>query len=189
MEKQKAQEILNAARERGTIVCLYRSCYSNRFSAGFVLAISDHHVVIESVSPRGECDGWILRELDDLCRIDHSGRYEDKLLSFYRMRGQQHARDFLPETDGNSDLKLEMFVAARHHDYAVRIHTGADEDVEGFVKEVETNTVSIEKLDDYGQNDGECTFDMEVIEGITIGDDDLQDLKLLARWHDAPPLA
>ena len=187
MEKQKAQEILSAARERGAIVCLYRSCYSNRFSAGFVLAISDNHVVIESISPRGECDGWILRELDDLCRIDHNGRYEEKLLSFHRMRGQQHPGDFLPATDLNSDLKLEMFVAARHHDYAVRIHTGAEEDVEGFVKEVETNTVSIENFNEYGQNDGDCTFDMEAIEDITIGDDDLQDLKMLARWHDIPP--
>ncbi len=188
MEKQKAQEILSAARERGAIVCLYRSCYSNRFSAGFVLAISDNHVVIESVSPRGECDGWILRELDDLCRIDHSGRYEEKLLSFHRMRGEQHARDFLAATDLNSDLKLEMFMAARHHDYAVRVHTGAEEDIEGFVKEVETSIVSIEKLDEYGQNDGDCTFDMEVVEGIYIGDDELQDLKLLARWHDMPPV-
>ena len=156
--------------------------------AGFVLAISENHVVIESISPRGECDGWILRELDDLCRIDHSGRYEEKLLSFHQMRGGEHARDFLPATDFNSDLKVETFVAAQQHDYAVRIHTGGDDDVEGFVKDVDTNTVSIEKLDEYGQNDGDCTFDMESIEGIYIGDDDLQDLKLLARWQDIPPI-
>ena len=75
-------------------MCLYRSAYSSRFSAGFVLAISDRYVVIESVSPRGDGDGWILRALEDLCRIDHNGRYEEKLLSFYQLRGQAHPRDF-----------------------------------------------------------------------------------------------
>ncbi len=189
MEKQKAHEILGAAREQGAVVLLYRSCYSNRFSAGFVLAISDEHVVIESLSTRGECDGWILRELSDLCRIDHNGRYEEKLLSFHRLRGERHPQDFLPTADLSSNLKIEMFVAARQHDLAVRVHTGADDDVEGFVREVGADTISLEKLNEYGQNDGDCTLDMEVIEGIYIGDDELQDLKLLARWHDAPPLS
>ncbi len=189
MEKQKAREVLEMARESGAIVCLYRSCYSNRFSAGFVLAISEHHVVIESVSTRDECDGWILRELDDLCRIDHNGRYEEKLLSFYRARGEQHPRDFLPSVDLNSDLKVEMFAAAQNHDYAVRIHTGSDDDIEGFIREVGTATVSIDRLNEYGQDDGDSVLDMEGIEGIYVNADELQDLKMLARWHDIPPLA
>ena len=170
-------------------MCLYRNGYSSRFSAGFVLAVSDHHVVIESVSPRGACAGWFLRELDELCRIDYDGRYEEKLLSFYRMRGETHPSNFLGATDLTSDLKVEMLAAAREHDYAVRIDIDADDDVEGFVKEVGATTVSVEKLDEYGHNDGDCTIDIEPIESIYVGDDGLQDLKLLARWHDSPPLS
>ena len=188
METSKAQEVLHAARERGALVCLYRSCYSNKFSAGFVLAVSEDDVIIESVSPRGHCDGWILRELDELCRIDSQGIYEEKLMSLYRVRGGAHARDFLPATDLGSNLKVELLEAARQNDSAVRIHTGADEDIEGFVREVGAQTVSIEKFNEYGVSDGDCTLDMESVEGIFVGDDDLQDLKLLARWHDAPPL-
>ena len=187
MEKQKAQEILGAARERRAIVCLYRSCYSSKFSAGFVLAVSEGDVVIESLSPRGHCDGWILRELDELCRIDSNGIYEEKLMALYRARGAAHARDFLPATDLSSDLKIELLEAARQNDYAVRIHTGADEDIEGFVREVGAATVSIEKFNEYGASDGDCTLDMESVEGIFVHDDELQDLKLLARWQDAPP--
>ena len=189
MEKQKAREILGAARERGAAVCLYRNGYSSRFSAGFVLALSEHHVVIESLTPRGQCDGWFLRELDEVCRIDHGGRYEEKLLAFWRMRGETHAADFLGETVLTSDLKADVLAAAREQDYAVRIDVGADSDIEGFVREVASNTVSIEQIDEYGQSDGDCTLDMEVIESIYVADDELQDLKLLARWHDLPPLS
>lgn len=188
MEKQKAQEILGAAQERGAIVSIYRSYYSVRFSAGWVLAFSDNEVVVESLSPRGACDGWFSRKIEDIVRIDTGGRYEETLLALQRARGGTHPKEFLPPLDLASNLKLEMLLAARAGDYAVRLDTGAEEDIRGFVREVGPETASIEKFDLHGQSDGDCTLDTDIIEGIYVDDDELQDLKLLARWHEQPPL-
>lgn len=188
MEKQKAQEILSAAREREAIVSVYQSYYSINFSAGFVSAFSDDEVVIESLTPRGQCSGWLSRKFDNIVRIDTGGRYEETLLSLHRARGGKHRADFLPTLDLTSNVRVEMLLAAREHDYAVRIDTGAEEDIRGFVREVGPETVSIEKFNLHGQSDGDCTLDMDIIDGIYVDDDELQDLKLLARWHDMPPV-
>ena len=188
MEKQKAQEILGAARERGAIVSIYQKYYSASFSAGFVVGFSDEGIAVASLSKRGECDGWLSRDFDKIVRIDIDGRYEETLLSLYRARGARHRTDFLPPFVLTSNVKLELLLAARQHDYAVRIDNGAEEDIRGFVREVGLETVGIEKFNLHGQHDGDCTLDMEAIDDIYVDDDELQDLKLLARWHDMPPV-
>ena len=188
MEKQKAQEILGAARESGAVVCLYGDGRSSRFSLGFVLAVSDAHVVMELISTNGRGDGWLLRQLEDVGRIDSGGRLEESLLSLYRARGEAHLREFLPPTDLGSDLKLELLLAARTHDFAVRVYNGARRNVEGFVREVAATTLTVEQFDEYGVADGESTLDLDGIGSLKVHDEELQDLKLLARWHDVPPL-
>ena len=187
MEKQEFQEILRTAKSEGTIVSLYGDG-SNSFSAGFVLAMSDNDVVLESLSPRGFCDGWLSRPMDDIARIEIGGRYEERLLTYYRVRGETHQRNFLPEISMTSDLKAELLEAARAHDYAVTVNVGSDADVIGFVRKVAVETVTIECYTEYGQPDGDSFLSLESIEKVHVGDDELQDLKLLARWHDAPPL-
>ncbi|HEX9997840.1 MAG TPA: hypothetical protein VGB45_11895 [Abditibacterium sp.] len=66
---------------------------------------------------------------------------------------------------------------------AVTIGTGADEDNWGFVKIVESSTVTIEKFDTHGQSDGESVIVTEDIVKISVDDTDMQDLKLLAHFR------
>ena len=188
MDKQRAQEILTAAQERGAVVSLYRTGSPHNYGTGFVLAVSDHHLVFASINYHGRYDGWHLRALDELCRVDSGGRYEDKVLSLYRAREQNHRADFLPPTDLSSDLVSELLQAAQGHEIAVRLYTGQRGGINGFVREIGSSTVSIDVHDDYGQADGEAVVDLESIRVILVDDEEAQDLKILARWHDAPPL-
>lgn len=188
MEKQKAQEILGAARENGIPVCLFGHARSSRCSIGFVLAISDVHIVLETLSSNGRNDGWLLRKLEDVGRIDSGGRLEETLVSLYRARGESHIRDFLPDIELGSDLQLELLLASRTHDLAVRIYNGTRDNVAGFVRELEQTTVTIETFDEHGIADGETTLTIEDVDAIRVHDEHLQDLKLLARWHDIPPV-
>jgi hypothetical protein len=103
MEKQKATEVLASTKEEDKIVCLYSNPYSNKFIAGFVEAISENHVVLRHLTTHGSYDGWRLVSLEDCCRIDFGGRYEETLLALFHARGQSHP-NFLPTTDESSDL-------------------------------------------------------------------------------------
>lgn len=188
MEKQKVQEILGAARERGVLVAVYGPSRSSRCTLGFVLAFSDVHLVLESVSSNGRNNGWFLRKIEDIGRIDVGGRYEETLLSLYRTRGESHLKNLLPSHDLSSDLQLELLLAARTHDMAVRISNGARDSIEGFVRDLGQTTATIEIFDSHGVAGGESTLDLEDIDAFRVHDEDLQDLKLLARWHDMPPV-
>ena len=182
MEKQKAREVLRHAQEAEKIVCLYTSRDSENFAAGFVEAVSENHVILRSLTPHGRYDGWLLRVLENVCRIDSGGRYEEKLVSLFRARDQNHPA-FLPSTDEATDLGSEMLICAQRGDYAVRIDIGADDDNEGFVKSVEATTITIERFDVNGHIDSESVIELEYIEKIAVDDEDLQDLKLLAHWR------
>ncbi len=182
MEKQKAREVLERAKTEEKIVCLYSNPYSDKFAAGFVEAISENHVVLRHLTTHGRYDGWVLRALEDLCRIEYGGRYEETLLSLFRARGHSHPA-FLHATDESSDLTAEMLLCAQRNDLAVIIDTGSDNDSWGFVKSVETTTVTIEKFNVDGQIDSEAVIELEHIGRVTVDDEDMQDLKILAHWR------
>ena len=193
MEKQRAQEILGAARESNATVSVYGVGRSSRFSIGWVVAFSDSHVLLELVSQNGRADGWLLRTLDDIARIDSGGRLEETVVALYRARDESHLKPLLPANDsGNdlgSDLKLELLLAARTHDLPVRIYNGNRDNIEGFVREVGTSTVTVDVFDEHGIADGESTISFDEFDAFKVNDEELQDLKMLARWHDSPPLA
>lgn len=182
MEQQKAREVLEQAKTGEKIVCLYSNPYSDKFAAGFVEAISENHVVLRHLTSHGRYDGWVLRELEDLCRIEYGGRYEETLLSLFRARGQNHPT-FLPSTDEATDLKSEILLCAQRNDLAVIIDTGSDTDSWGFVKSVETTTVTIEKFNAEGHIDSESVIELEHVGRVTVDDEDMQDLKILAHWR------
>ncbi len=189
MESQKAYEILNRAKEQDKIICLYTSCYSEKFAAGFVEAISDKHVVIRSLSVHGRYDGWLLRKLDDVPRMDWGGRYEESLLFLARARKTTHPDGFLFPIGQDTNLISDFLLAAQQHDCMASLDTGSDANIVGFIKSVEATTVTVEIIDTNGENNGESVVELDAIERVDVDDEDLQDLKLLARWHESEPPA
>lgn len=189
MDSQKAYEILNRAREEDKIVCLYTNCYSEKFAAGFVEAISDKYVVIQSLSIHGRYDGWLLLELDEVPRMGWGGRYEESLLFLARARKTTHPDGFFVPTGQDTSLIVDFLLAAQQHDYIASLDTGSDSNLVGFVKSVEATTATIEIINTNGENNGESVVELEVIERVYVDDEDLQDLKLLARWHESEPPA
>ena len=181
MESRRALEILNRARERRDIVCLYPSSYSSNFSAGWLEAVSSEGVVLRSLSKNGRADGWLWRAFDSIARIDVAGQYEERLAFLAQMREARWKDGFLPPLDESADLKWELFVASQKHDLAVQVDTGSDEPIEGFVQDVTRDWVTIDKAGFSGKFDGQATINTEDIERILVDEASLQDLQMLAR--------
>lgn len=193
METTKALDILSRAREQNTLICLYTSRYSDKFVAGFVEAFSDKHVILRSISVHGRYGGWLLRNIEDVPRIDWGGRYEESLLFLSKVRQTIHPSDFLTRSEAensgeaNVDLVQEILLAAQRHDYMVSLDPGNSDDIIGFVKAVESSTVSIALINEQGESNGVSVVELDMIEKINVDDDNLQDWKMLARWHDMEP--
>jgi hypothetical protein len=180
MEVSKALEILDGAREAGEVVCLYSNAYSSRFSAGFVEGATHNHVVLRALSPNGRADGWLLRPLDHIARIDWRGQYEQRLLFLAQMREARWS-DFLLPVELSADLAFETMGAAQRFELPVQIDSGSDEPAEGFVSELSTDSVTLDKIARDGNFDGHTIFSLDDIEKIIVDDADLQDLALLSR--------
>ena len=181
MEVSKALEILDSARDGGEVVCLYANAYSCAFAAGFVEGATPTHVVLRSLSPNGRADGWLLRGLDDIARIDWRGHYEERLLFLAQMREARWNDGFLPPTHPSSDLVFELLQAAHKADLPVQIDTGSDEPAEGFVRELSPEWVTLDKIERDGSFDGQATVRTDDIEKLLVDEQSLQDLALLAR--------
>ena len=64
----------------------------NPFShlTGRILQIRQNEVLIAHISMHGCYDGYILKRIDDLYRVDVDGKYEQKIGRLYSIKGQSH---------------------------------------------------------------------------------------------------
>lgn len=183
MELQRTLEILNRAQENNQIVCLYSSLYYDKFTAGWIEALSDSAVVLRSLHPTGRANGWSLKVLSEIARIDVAGRYEERLGYLAQMREARWKDGFLSSIAPDADLMWEMFVASQRHDFVVGVDIGAEEDIQGVVQDVTPQWVTIDKISFDGLFDGQGTVATEDIKGILVDEQSLQDLQVLARRH------
>lgn len=187
MNAQKALEFLGQARDKNELVCIYRGVSPNRYALGFVDATSEEYVVIRAVSTHGRADGWALIPIEQICRIEQGGRYEENIAFLFRARQDQHKIVLLPALEAGADLRREILLAAHDHDLAVSLDAGTRSVISGFVKSVDLEHVLVQLLDENSHESGECLLELETVERVFVDDENLQDSRLIARWHEMEP--
>ena len=85
------QGILQDCIRTQKVVSLYFD-KDNPFShlTGRILQIRQNEVLIAHISMHGCYDGYILKRIDDLYRVDVDGKYEQKIGRLYSIKGQSH---------------------------------------------------------------------------------------------------
>ncbi len=182
-------QILQRAKETENPVALYTNVENPRaFLAGWVEAVSNDHVVLRHLSPEGRYDGYVLKYLDSIFRVDTEGRYLERLSFLFGARKQEFRRRLMPETDAESNLIPEILGAAQQAEMMVTLEIAADDIENGAIKDIGFDTVSLDVFDHYGVIDREATVHMEAISEVRVDSERLQSLKLLSRWHHLPGL-
>lgn len=183
MEKNQILSVLKRSFEKGIIV----SVYSNRYepgasSAGFIDAISEEQFVMKHVTPEGISDGYIIRRMEDVFRIDIEGEYEQRLQLLYTLQKQKH-EDFINKlTMQGSNLFKKTLEIAQKKNLMVTICIDETEDqdsIVGFVKNVNSKEATISRVSFNGLSDGESTFFIEDVVKINCDTVDEKLLKLL----------
>ena len=179
---------LAKAKADATLVALYANPDNPRaFSAGWVEAVSSEHVVLRHVSPDGRYDGYILRYLERVLRVDTQGRYLERLAFLFQARRQEFPLQLLPKITPESNLLVETLLAAQRNDLLVAVEIAAEDSESGAVKAVNGDAAIINVYDLLGSPDSETTVHIEAISAISVDDEQLQSLKLLSRWHQMEP--
>ena len=185
--KQLAE--LNRAMKENLLVSIYTNQWEpDYFSTGFVDAISDQEVVLSHVTPDGLYDGYIVRKLDDLFRVDIGGLYEQRLYLLYTLQKQSHLKLIKKRKTGDANLFQEVLLCARKQNYVVSLcidETDTQDGITGWISEVSDDEVIIAKISYEGHNDGFSIVPMNQISKINCDTTDERVIKILNNYYNS----
>ncbi len=183
--KQLAE--LNRAMKENLLVSIYTNQWKpDYFSTGFVNAISDQEVVLNHVTPDGLYDGYIVRKLGDLFRVDIGGLYEQRLYLLYTLQKQSHLKLIKKRKTGDANLFREVLLSARKQNYVVSLcidEAETQNGITGWISEVFDNEVVIAKISYEGDNDGFSIVPMNRISKINCNTTDERVIKILSNYY------
>lgn len=163
------------------------SIFTDRFQpdkcvAGIIEAISNKQFLMKHISPEGLYDGYVIRNLEDVFRVDFNGLYEQRLFKLY-MSQNQHHEDFIKATI-KDDLNLykESLIAAKNLKLVVSVtvdQTETQDSITGWVKFISNSEVVISKISFEGLDDGESIIYIDDILKMNCDTSDEKSLKIL----------
>ncbi len=141
---------------------------------GFVRSCDENEILIAHINPRGEYDGFILKHLDDLYRVDCDGEYEKKIQRLYQLKEQSH-----PHFDCTEEGALfPLLKFAKETESLITVELEGDK-ITGFVREY-ADLISLDAVNDFGARCGTVCVEADEIVSFSCDTDNEQDLKLLS---------
>lgn len=157
------------------------SIYTNQeepdsFSAGIVQAVDEEMVLINHITPYGLYDGYIVKQVSKVYRIEHNGQYEQKITKLYSFRKQKHMVIDIQD----DDVVLSVLEFARQNQLlvAIEILDSGYWDVQGVVKEID-NVIEIVQVNDYGEENGSTFINKNDISELRCDTEEEISMKLL----------
>ena len=131
---------------------------TSAFSAGYIVDVTDTYTLAALISPLGQYDGYKTFETDDIYAVQHGGKYERKVSTLHALRSP-HIREHL-EVESTGDVMRDIIAHAKKHSFIVSIqaHESGYNDCRGFVLSLDTDSVYVLQVDEYGQRDGYTTL-------------------------------
>lgn len=177
---------LNKHCEEGNII----SCYcdtelSDSFIVGRIIFVNEDYTIIESIHVRGEYDGYVLIDNEDIFRIDYNGKYEKKVELLYSLKKQKHSllkkNDF---SDVQNDIVIFVFLKkVLKLGVLAKLSINSDDDdvVIGLIEEVGDCSVTVSQIDEYGDSLGYVTIFTESISRVAVDGIDEQVITFLRK--------
>lgn len=137
---------------------------TSKFSMGFILDVTDTHLLLGMITPYGRYDGFSVKGLETVYRLEHGGNYHAKLFKLYTEYNQMHNEVCTSEgpirglinhaKQNNLIITIELF------------ESGLD-DAQGFVESVDNGFLTMRIVDENGRKDGESIFEISSISYIS----------------------
>jgi hypothetical protein len=153
-----------AAREHRPVAVYTNQGDPTKFSVGYVDRLSRTQVRLRSLSPDGDDDGYEIRDLSGIHKVELDGRYERKVAFLNASRGEIFREIELATGPANGDLVVSTLREAKAKQLPVVLWT-ADEaqGVGGFVHGLTRSAVTLQSINDFGEEDGLVTLSLHAI--------------------------
>lgn len=136
---------LNRAIDQKMLISLYTNKEDpEHFSAGVPVCFVEDWLVLKAVTPEGFYDGYILKKLDDVYKVEYNSKYEICLAKLVDFRGN-HGESF----DLKKSKTLEDFL--QNNANMISVFTSAGGDFLGQVLKVHNDELEMRTYDFYGE--------------------------------------
>ena len=156
-------------------ICIYTN-YSDvsKFIYGKLLFVNDYHVVIYSISPFGKYDGIILKDVNDIFRIEIDGQYATMMN--YLINDSELPLCNIQIFNDDAVSSLIKFAAKELKIIAIELNKSGYNDIIGFVQNYNEYICEVKQVDSYGCIDGYSIIKIEDISQISYDSIDEQHL-------------
>lgn len=150
------------------------------FNAGYVEAVTQRHVLLWSVTPWGQPDGWLLRRTEDVLQVFMGDDFEIRLQMLLEMDGVGYVPLLAPPPGQDEDLLRRVLQLVERRGDMISIMT-AEDTFTGTIIQLDDLRVSMEILDFFGAKDGERQFPLREMQVVAI---DTQEERMYKRLHE-----
>lgn len=137
---------------------VFAALYSNfndttSFVYGKIIAVNEHHLLIYMISPDGNFDGFLMKKVEDIFRIETGGQYFQKMSRLISEDATAHISDIALRAD---DIPSSLLTASKAMQQVVAIEQmdSGINDVIGIVRDISDSCVAVSQIDEYGSADG-----------------------------------
>ena len=172
------ENVLKQLSSEKALVAIYtnRSDY-DKFAVGFILAVADERIIIHSISPGGDLDGYTMMNLKKVYRVETEGLYLKKIRKLCELKG--FAKQIY-DHNISGDILENAIKYAMTNNQLVTISLDRDANsIIGYIVDYDNNIVKLLQVSAYGENDGYCMLSTQEIEEMIINDSDCRDIDLL----------
>lgn len=138
------------------------------FNAGYVEAVTQRYVLLWSVTPWGQPDGWLLRRTEDVQQVYMGDDYEIRLQMLLEMQGYAYALLLDPPAGPEEDLLMRVLQYAQGKQAISSIMSG-EETYTGRIVQVDDLRVTLEMFDFFGAVEGQKSFPLREVSMVALG--------------------
>ena len=165
--------------ELNEFIAVYTEADLDCFGLGYVLAVNDDYLLIQSIDPKGDLDGLTLYAINDIILVERKTKYCDKIEKLIELKKVK-----LKEYNINQNDYVDWLLRKSKEEKRlinIQLLGNPECTLFGIVEKIEKETCSLVQINQYGIKDGKCQFDIENISSIKYDSNDDFELSLLLK--------
>ena len=152
------ESTMNLKNYIGKIVSIYE-CGESNFRLGKLIAADEEALILNLITTRGYEDGLYYALVDNVIRVDTDDRYIEKYTRLFSINSQEYVSDF----QARDSLLSSVLDYISSKKLIASFEIDDDEWVTGRIMEITEDSVTISKIDDFGESDGLAEISIEYV--------------------------
>lgn len=172
-------EILKSLANNGKLTLVYTNMASTeKFSAGIITGVFINDFIIEHFTSFGQYDGYIVKKIDDVFRLETESKYVKKLENLIQHYKNRH--DPIEYKLSSGALNVINYAKKQNKVISITLFDNEDVDLSGYVEKFNDELIWINALDSYGEEDGKCIVRVDDITFLSCDTEDEIALRILS---------